>query len=140
MSLVHQAAKAWDVENESLDSVNLRIHDGAPVSELETRADNYVARMFATFDYLELTGHRLLEIGSGTGFIMEAMERYARGIFPHLEVTGLDISKSMVEKAQKRLGSGPSPLRRHRRWPQSEQLRFHLQRRFDAAYPEAICL
>src|SRR5207248_9678583 len=46
-----------------------------------------------------------LEIGPGTGFIMEALERAltARGQAPK-SITGLDIAEHMLDKARQRLG------------------------------------
>jgi ubiquinone/menaquinone biosynthesis C-methylase UbiE len=100
-----RAARAWDVSNETLRDVNLRIHDAIPEALLEERADGNVTRLVSTFPEVRLTGGRFLEIGSGTGYIMEALHRYAarRGI--KAEITGLDISESMIAKAVERLGS-----------------------------------
>jgi SAM-dependent methyltransferase len=99
------AAHAWDVSNENLDQINRRIHDQA--SDLESlvqRADRYVAQMRALFPYVDWDFDLALEIGSGVGFIMEALRRSTTRGERTNRVTGLDISRSMVEKAKQRLG------------------------------------
>ena len=73
------AADVWNDPAESLDSVNRRIHDGVPLHRLEERARNYVAHILDPFPYAEVkAGSSILEIGSGTGYIMSAMDQETR--------------------------------------------------------------
>src|SRR5262249_20215606 len=85
---------------ESLASLNLRIHDGVPLDELANRARRYRDAMFETLypTARPAPGARVLEFGSGVGWIMESMlER-----FELEEIVGLDISRNMVARAQER--------------------------------------
>lgn len=106
------AAATWDDPEESLESVNARIHDGVALDQLDARADAYVARMFGMFPELELPRNPVcLEIGSGTGYIMEALDRELnRRRQPASAIVGLDIARHMLDKAQTRIG-GRKPFR-----------------------------
>jgi ubiquinone/menaquinone biosynthesis C-methylase UbiE len=107
-TLVQVAAKAWEVENEDLDAVNRRIHDGVKEAvELQHRADKYVDQLFNRFNYVNWDIETALEIGSGTGFIMEALERRTRPAGNGRKIIGLDISNSMIAKARERLRNSP---------------------------------
>lgn len=101
------AAQTWD-RIESLEDTNSRIHDGAAgEAALQERADRYVASLlFGSFPgAAPQTGADILEIGSGVGWIMQAMNGYltARGRAPRL-IVGLDIAANMLAKARARLG------------------------------------
>jgi len=103
------AAEVWNDPTESLDSVNGRIHDGVPLASLEARAQSFVDQIFDVFPYARpKNGASILEIGSGVGYIMEAMDKgaRARGITPR-EVIGLDIAEHMLERAKARLLGNP---------------------------------
>jgi ubiquinone/menaquinone biosynthesis C-methylase UbiE len=103
---LQRAASAWNLPDESLESVVRRIHDGVADDRLEARADGYVASMFAQFGSVPIEPTRTaLEIGSGVGYIMEAIERFAtaRGN-ADLRIDGLDIAEHMIAKAKQRLG------------------------------------
>jgi ubiquinone/menaquinone biosynthesis C-methylase UbiE len=92
-------ATTWTGE-ESLESLNLRLHDGVPLDELMNRARAYRTVMFETLYPMAQpsAGARVLEFGSGVGWIMEAMlEKY-----PVAEIVGLDISANMIKRAQER--------------------------------------
>lgn len=84
----------------TLDSLNTRIHDGVPVDQLAHRAadrrDTFFERLFP---YARpARGMRVLELGPGVGWIMEAMlERYAID-----EIVGLDISPTIIKGAKER--------------------------------------
>ena len=84
----------------SLDELNRRIHDGVPVERLAERAAERRDLCFETlFPYARPgDGARVLELGPGVGWIMEAM--LAR--YPICEIVGLDVSPVMVEAAQQR--------------------------------------
>jgi len=100
----------WNDPNESLESVNARIHDGVPLDRLAARADGYIRAMFDHFPYLRLPPCPVcLEIGPGTGTIMEGLHRELRrrGNLPSW-IGGLDIAENMLAKAKSRLaGKGP---------------------------------
>lgn len=104
------AAATWNDPNETLESVNARIHDGAPLDKLEERADSYIRGIYGHFPYIRLPNRPVcLEIGSGTGYIMEALDReLVRRANPAGSITGLDIAENMLARASRRLvGQGP---------------------------------
>lgn len=90
----------WKRE-ESLESLNKRLHDGVPIEKLYERAIGYRDAMFERFfPYAKPSDNdRVMELGSGVGWIMQAMiEKY-----PNLsEIIGLDISENMIKRAQER--------------------------------------
>jgi ubiquinone/menaquinone biosynthesis C-methylase UbiE len=96
----HVAFRTWEARGESLDSVEMRIHDGVPLPQLHERADQYLDMLETLLPATtSIRGGDLLEIGSGVGYIMEAaVRRYA----PR-RVVGLDIASGMIEKARERL-------------------------------------
>ena len=100
------AAKGiWNRSEESLESIEHRIHDSVPLGKLGDRADGYVKNIFESFGALSLPrAPEILEIGSGVGYIMEAVWRYldAQGV-KDAHVSGLDIAEHMIEKAKARL-------------------------------------
>src|SRR5215831_605432 len=84
-----------------LDSLQLRIHDAVPLDRLHDRAHTYREQMFERYypGARPRRGDRVLEVGSGVGWIMQAViEKYPRVA----EVVGLDISQNMISKAQER--------------------------------------
>ncbi|HLI23656.1 MAG TPA: methyltransferase domain-containing protein, partial [Acidimicrobiales bacterium] len=85
---------------ESLEAVNRRIHDGVPLDQLLQRGRSYCDRLFDPFpEAAPKPGDSVLELGSGVGWVMEAMlERFAIE-----EIVGLDISSNMISRAQERL-------------------------------------
>ena len=104
------AAATWNDPDESLESVNARIHDGVPLDRLAERADNYVRAIFDRFPYLQFPRKPVcLEIGTGTGTVMEALGReLRRRTNPPSWIGGLDIAENMLAKAKARLeGKGP---------------------------------
>jgi ubiquinone/menaquinone biosynthesis C-methylase UbiE len=103
------AAKVWNNPSESLDSVNRRIHDGAPLEALAARGQWYVDQIFGLFPYAHLKdGASVMEIGSGVGYIMEAMDKGARARGITLgKIMGLDVAEHMLERAMSRLSGNP---------------------------------
>jgi len=100
------AARTWDDPAEPIEATNARIHDGVPLERLADRADTYVRSIFDQFGRINVRAtRRIMEIGSGTGFIMEGVERYlgARGVAPD-SIAGLDIAPNMLAKAKSRIG------------------------------------
>lgn len=90
----------WTRE-EDLDSLQLRIHDAVPVDQLHNRARTYRQQMFERYfkDARPQSGDHVLEVGSGVGWIMQAViEKYPSVA----EVVGLDISENMISRAQER--------------------------------------
>lgn len=66
----HVAFKTWEAHNETLESVEARIHDGAPVSLLKERAAAYLQNFHSLFPDLKVPANpSILEIGSGVGYI-----------------------------------------------------------------------
>lgn len=90
---------AWTREG-TLDQLNRLIHDGVPPDKLWQRAvdrrDTFFERLFP---YAQPpAGASVLELGSGVGWIMQAMlDRFAIE-----RIVGLDISRNMTERAQER--------------------------------------
>jgi ubiquinone/menaquinone biosynthesis C-methylase UbiE len=91
-------AATW-LADESLESISRRIHDGVPDERLMDRARGYRDWLFDTYPMARPGADtRVMELGSGVGWIMEAvLER-----FPVREIVGLDISANMVKRAQER--------------------------------------
>lgn len=84
----------------TLDQLNRRIHDGVAVEDLKARAENRRDVFFQLlFPYAApAEGSKVLELGQGVGWIMEAM----LDAFPIGEITGLDISENMIQRASER--------------------------------------
>ena len=104
------AAATWNDPDESLESVNARIHDGVPPERLAARADEYIRAVVDHFPYLRFPPRPVcLEIGPGTGFVMEALNReLRRRTNPPAWIGGLDIAENMLARAKSRLaGKGP---------------------------------
>jgi SAM-dependent methyltransferase len=97
---MHPSFETWDTENEPLESVERRIHDGVPLDALMARARGYIGTFSRLFPWsLPEPGARVLEIGSGLGYIMQAAaERLAPA-----SVTGLDVAPNMIAKVKQRL-------------------------------------
>jgi ubiquinone/menaquinone biosynthesis C-methylase UbiE len=91
--------QAW-TKPDTLERLNARIHDGVPVGELRERAENRRDACFQLlFPYAAPTaGAKVLELGQGVGWIMEAM----LDAFPISEIVGLDISEVMQQRAADR--------------------------------------
>ena len=107
---LRSAAATWNDPNESLESVNARIHDGVPLDRLAARADEYIRAMADHFPYLHFPPRPVcLEIGPGTGYVMEALHReLRRRTNPPAWIGGLDIAENMLARAKARLaGKGP---------------------------------
>lgn len=101
------AAKTWNAD-EPLQHTNARIHDGVSGEDaLLGRANWYVKDLiFGKFPQCLLPpGAHILEIGSGVGWIMQAMKNHLDEIpSPPERIIGLDIAENMLEKARSRLG------------------------------------
>ncbi len=91
-------AATW-LQDDDLAALQARIHDGVPIEDLANRARRYRDVVFDTFPAARPEpGGRVMEIGSGVGWIMESvLERFAPGT-----VVGLDISPNMVSRARER--------------------------------------
>jgi ubiquinone/menaquinone biosynthesis C-methylase UbiE len=108
MRLDQVAAQTWNTKK-SLEDVTNTIHDGiSDEAELAARADGYVRELlFGRFPQaMPPSGASVLEIGSGVGWIMEAMARnlevHRR---PAQNITGLDIADNMIKYAHERMGN-----------------------------------
>lgn len=90
------------LRNESLEALNRRIHDGVPLEKLQERADRYTKFLFETFFPFAAPSESsvVMEVGSGVGWIIESIQRK----FLVRDITGLDISQNMIDKARERLG------------------------------------
>lgn len=96
----HAAFETWEARGETLEFVEARIHDGATREQLHVRADSYLRTFEKLFSNTAPSkGARMLEIGSGVGYVMEAaMRRYAPA-----RITGLDVAQGMIQMARQRL-------------------------------------
>jgi ubiquinone/menaquinone biosynthesis C-methylase UbiE len=92
--------EVW-TRDEDLESLELRIHDGVPLEQLHQRADRYRSQMFERFfpNAAPKGGDRVLEVGSGVGWIMQAMIEAYPAVS---DVVGLDIAENMIRKAKER--------------------------------------
>lgn len=107
--LKHAAFKAWNIPDETLESVEARIHDGVPRDKLLDRAAGYAVRVLKVPTWLKVEPqHAVVEVGSGVGYVMQAFADQT-GV---ARVTGLDVAPSMVAMAKARLQrDGLSPER-----------------------------
>ncbi|WP_374330079.1 class I SAM-dependent methyltransferase [Aestuariivirga sp.] len=106
MRLDLAAASTWNSKS-SIQEASDTIHDGATTpEELSNRAKGYVEGLiFGKFpEAIPSAGGDILEIGSGLGWIMQAMNDYLGRVerSPH-SVTGLDIAPNMIEMARQRV-------------------------------------
>jgi ubiquinone/menaquinone biosynthesis C-methylase UbiE len=91
-------AATW-LQEDTLDTLNERIHDGVPIADLLGRARRYRDWLFQAFpEAAPRPGDAVMELGSGVGWIMEAMLEQ----FSPQEVVGLDISANMIKRARER--------------------------------------
>lgn len=92
--------KIWQQED-PLYKLNHRLHDGVKPDGLAARAEDRVERFFTRHfpQACPAPGARVLELGSGVGWIMQGMlER-----FPEIgQVIGLDISANCIRRAIQR--------------------------------------
>jgi SAM-dependent methyltransferase/ectoine hydroxylase-related dioxygenase (phytanoyl-CoA dioxygenase family) len=95
----HIAFETWEGKDESLESVEMRIHDGVPRELLHDRASGYLNAFEIFFPNTKpQTGCSMMEIGSGTGYIMQAaLKRYSPK-----RLIGLDVAAGMIEHARAR--------------------------------------
>jgi ubiquinone/menaquinone biosynthesis C-methylase UbiE len=106
MRLDQVAARTWD--SKTFQEANDHIHDGFKTPEdLAKRANWYVEYfLFDRFpDAVPAPGARILEIGSGHGWIMQAMNDFllSRRVKPSA-IIGLDIAPNMLSQAKQRMG------------------------------------
>lgn len=100
--MLNGAFTAWNTQAETLEEVEARIHDGVSRENLVPRARGCVTFMQERFPALFASlgeRPRILEIGPGVGYLLQAMKER----FPRAELHGLDISVEMIDTAQKRL-------------------------------------
>jgi SAM-dependent methyltransferase len=96
---MHPSFETWDIESESLESVENRIHDGVPHDALKGRAWGYLDTFSRFFPWsLPAPGGRILEVGSGLGYVMQA----AAERFEPASVVGLDVAPTMIAKGKQR--------------------------------------
>jgi ubiquinone/menaquinone biosynthesis C-methylase UbiE len=97
---MHTAFRTWNHSEESLESLERRIHDGVPLEALHTRADSYVNNLYTLHPRATPKATDVvMEIGPGLGYIMEAvMRRYNVA-----QIIGLDVAPAMIEHAKTRL-------------------------------------
>jgi ubiquinone/menaquinone biosynthesis C-methylase UbiE len=110
MRLDQIAAQTWNQERR-IEETSAAIHDGAVGEDaLAERGRFYVEELiFGSFPQaVPGSGAAILEIGSGLGWIMQAMNTFLIGKYrPPCSVTGLDIAPNMIEQAKQRLGTAP---------------------------------
>jgi SAM-dependent methyltransferase len=94
------AFKTWNRREESLESVERRIHDGVPEEQLRSRGEGYIATLLRRFPWSRPKPHaRILEIGSGVGYVLQA----ALQQLEPAQIIGLDVAANMIDKAKRRL-------------------------------------
>ncbi len=101
------AARTWD-QDRSLQETSNVIHDGAQgEADLLDRSRGYVSGvLLGNFPQaVPAAGASILEIGSGLGWIMQAMSEFLRERAREpQQILGLDIAPSMIRQAQQRVG------------------------------------
>src|SRR6185436_4682690 len=89
-----------DAAGETLESVEARIHDGAPLDRLHDRARGYARQVLKTAPWLSVKrGDTIVEVGPGVGYIMQAVAEQCGAAV----ITGLDVAAGMIAHAQARL-------------------------------------
>jgi ubiquinone/menaquinone biosynthesis C-methylase UbiE len=105
---MHDAFKVWDNAAEPLESVEARIHDGAPSAALRSRARGYVDRVLKHLPRRVPTTAMVVEVGPGVGYIMQEFAERT-GV---ARVIGLDVAPAMVARARERLTRDGVPAER----------------------------
>jgi len=98
--MTHPNIEAWRKEGD-LETLQETIHDGVPDEQLRTRARSYRDSMFQLLypQARPRAGDRVLEIGPGVGWIMEAVLETS----PELAaIVGLDVSPEISKAGLKR--------------------------------------
>lgn len=92
--------EVWKQET-TLENLNASIHDNAPVDDLAERGRGFRKLMFETLFPVAAPpdGARMLEFGSGVGWIMQAMIE----AYPLRHIVGVDISQAIARHARERL-------------------------------------
>lgn len=99
-AMTHPNIEAWRHEGD-LQTLQVSIHDGVPQDQLPARARAYRDAMFA-FLYPQAAprpGDRVLEIGPGVGWIMEAVLETSPEV---ASIVGLDVSPEISKAARER--------------------------------------
>ncbi len=97
---MHPAFETWNIAEESLESVENRIHDGVPREALKDRAAGYINTFARLFPWaMPKPGAHIMEVGSGLAYIMQA----AAARFAPERIVGLDVAAGMIDKAKQRL-------------------------------------
>ncbi|HSN39656.1 MAG TPA: methyltransferase domain-containing protein [Burkholderiales bacterium] len=96
----HIAFDTWEGKGETLEAIEARIHDGVPVARLRERAEGYLNTFQTLYpESIPRRSSRIMEIGSGVGYVMEAALRR----YHPVRLVGLDIAAGMIEFAKQRL-------------------------------------
>jgi len=106
---VQTAAATWEAENETLESVEARIHDGVPRAKLRERGQFLAKRIFELFPWFAINPQRrAVEIGPGVGYVVEGFAALTGSD----QIIGLDVAAGMIRHARRRLSrDGLSPVK-----------------------------
>jgi ubiquinone/menaquinone biosynthesis C-methylase UbiE len=97
---MHTAFRTWNNAEESVESLERRIHDGVPLEALHTRADSLVNNLYnARPRAAPKATDVVMEIGPGLGYIMQAVMR----LYKPAQIIGLDVAPVMIQHAKTRL-------------------------------------
>lgn len=106
---MHNAFKAWDAADESLESIEARIHDGVPRHMLLDRGAGFAVRVLKMPTWLSVRpDDAVVELGPGVGYVMQAFAEQT-GI---ARVTGLDVAPGMIAHAKARMQRDGLPSER----------------------------
>lgn len=90
--------------------------------------DNFIEDIPLWLEYARKCGSPILELCSGTGRILLPIAREG------LEITGLDISEKMMEKAVGKLKIEPEDVKKRVTLVQGDMRNFHLKREFNFVF------
>lgn len=114
--MTHPNIEAWRKEGD-LQTLQVTIHDGVPEDQLQARARAYRDGMFGLYPAATpKAGDKVLEIGPGVGWIMQAMMETS----PDLgAVVGLDVSPEISKAGRRRWADPRASFVAYdgRRWP-----------------------
>lgn len=97
------AHDTWNEAEETLDAIENRIHDNVPPAQLLERGKKYAHNVmggpFQKPTPVLNVNSKVVEIGSGVGYIMQGM----MGITNVQQIHGLDIAENMITHAKERV-------------------------------------
>jgi ubiquinone/menaquinone biosynthesis C-methylase UbiE len=97
---MHAAFKAWNPAEETLESIEARIHDGVARDKLLDRAAGYAVRVRTAPTWLVVHPKDVVvEVGPGVGYVMQTFADQTQVE----RISGLDVAPAMAAHARARI-------------------------------------